>query len=98
MKFNLVHLIVCFIAFWCCNLLLYAQNDPEPPEPPEGEPAPLFDDFQQMTKKNEDKILKNIPPEIKEDLLKVKKIDEDEYYNILSESPHFYFALQSSLC
>jgi hypothetical protein len=56
----------------------------------------VFEEFQDMAKKNEDKILKTIPTDVKEDLLKVKKIDEDKYYDILSEAPHFFFDLDNA--
>ena len=72
----------------------YAQT--EPPQPPEPELAPIFEEYHNLAKKNEDKILKTIPAEIKEDLLKVKKIDEDKYYDILSDAPHYFFDLDNA--
>lgn len=92
MKFYSIILPFSIILF-AAGSLIYSQNEPETPK---GELAPLFEDFQQVTKKNEDKILKKLPSEIKEDLLKVKKIDEDEYYDILSDAPHFYFDLEGA--
>lgn len=93
MKTNTIVLFFAFILITSSGLL-YSQT--EPPSPPSGELAPMFEDFQEMAKANEVKILKNIPADVKEDLLKVKKIDEDEYYNILSEAPHFYFDFEEA--
>jgi hypothetical protein len=82
-----------FVVIYAASII-YPQT--EPPRPPTGELAPVFEEFHEMAKKNEDKILKTIPADIKEDLLKVKKIDEDEYYDILSEAPHFFFDLENA--
>ena len=72
----------------------YAQ--PDPPKLPKSELAPVFEEFHQMAKENEDKILKTIPVDVKEDLLKVKGIDEDKYYDILSQAPRFFFDLENA--
>lgn len=93
MKSSLMILLSTMLAVPLMSII-YAQ--PEPPEFPKGELAPVFEEFQEMTKKNEDKILKTIPTEIKQDLLMVKKIDEDKYYDILSEAPHFFFDLENA--
>jgi hypothetical protein len=58
--------------------------------------VPVFEEFRQMARENEDKILRTIPADIKEDLIKVKEIDKDKYYDILSGSPHFYFDLDNA--
>jgi len=74
----------------------YPQTEPNPPLLPKGELAPVFEEYQQFTKENEDKILKTLPSDVKEDLLEVKKIDKDKYYKILSEAPHFFFDLENA--
>lgn len=91
---NAKSLFVIFFATLLSATFLYSQT--EPPKPPKGELAPVFEEYHEMAKKNEDKILKTIPSDIKEDLLRVKKIDEDKYYDILSEAPHFFFDLENA--
>jgi hypothetical protein len=77
-------------------LMVITHAQPDPPKLPESGLAPIFEEFHEMAKENEDKILKTIPNEVKEDLLRVKKIDENKYYGILSEAPRFYFDLESA--
>ena len=93
MNLGLFFPLSIIILFLTVNLN-YAQ--PDPPEPPKGELSPVFEEFHQMAKENEDKILKKIPIDVKEDMLKVKKIDEDKYYDILSQAPRFYFDLENA--
>ena len=82
------------LILFSVSILLFSQkvlhSQTELPKPPKGELAPVYEDFQDLTKKNEEKILKSLPSGIKEDLLKVKSFNEEEYYNLLSESPDFY--------
>ena len=90
MKIKLMLLLFTIVLFAPVRLL-YPQNEPLPPKPPALELDPVYEEFQDMAKKNEDKILKTLPSNVKEDLLKVKAIDEEEYYELLSESPNMYF-------
>jgi hypothetical protein len=88
-----------FVSLSMAALFISAANiysQPDPPTPPGGEPVPVFEEFRQMARENEDKILRTIPADIKEDLIKVKEIDKDKYYDILSGSPHFYFDLDNA--
>ena len=95
MKFeSLISIIPLVLLF--AGQILYPQTEPKPPLLPKGELAPVFEEYQQIAKENEDKILKTLPSDVKEDLLKVKKIDEDKYYDILSEAPHFFFDLENA--
>jgi len=93
MKCRLMVLLSTMLALPLISII-YAQ--PETPGFPDDVLAPVFEEFQEMTKKNEDKILKTIPTEIKQDLLMVRKIDEDKYFDILSEAPHFFFDLENA--
>jgi hypothetical protein len=87
MSFKLLFLLPASILLFSPKAL-FSQT--EPPKLPKGELAPIYEDFQDLTKKNEEKILKSLPSGIKEDLLKVKSFNEKEYYNLLSESPDYY--------
>jgi len=88
MSFKLLILLSTSILLFSPKAL---HSQTEPPKPPKGELAPIHEDFQDLTKKNEEKILKSLPSGIKEDLLKVKGFNEEEYYDLLSESHNFYF-------
>lgn len=87
-KFILLPLILVLLI---PSKSILPQNEPKPPEPPELEVEPVFEEFQELAKKNEDKILKALPSDVKEDLLKVKALDEEEYYDLLSESSNMWF-------
>ena len=95
MKFKSIISIIPLVLLFS-GKLLYSQTEPKPPLLPRGELAPVFEEYQQIAIENEDKILKTLPGDVKEDLLKVKKIDEDKYYDILSEAPHFFFDLENA--
>lgn len=80
--------IFTLIAVFFTIGLTPLRGQTDPPTLPEPPLSPEYWDF---TKANEDKILKTLPQEAKTDLLKVKDIDEEEYYDILSDAPHYYF-------
>jgi hypothetical protein len=85
MKSKIISLLFLTLFFFGNNSL-WGQTDPlGAPEPP------LFPEYWDLTKKNEDKILKTLPQDIREDLLRVKNIDEEKYFDILSSAPHLYF-------
>jgi hypothetical protein len=90
MKNKLIFLLFTVIILASVKII-YPQNEPKPPEPPKEEPLPVYWELQQITEENEKKILNALQPEVKEDLLKVKSIDKDNYYKLLSESPNLYF-------
>ena len=80
-------LLYILLTFASANII-YPQDDPKLQKekfPPE------YWKSQQLTGENEEKILNALQPKVKEDLLKVKSIDKDKYYELLSESPNLYF-------
>jgi len=87
MKNKLSYLLFTLVILVSVKIV-YPQNEPRRPE---EELAPVYWASQQITEENEEKILKALQPKVKEDLLKVKSIDKDKYYELLSESPHLYF-------
>lgn len=90
MKNKLIFLLFTVVILASVKII-YPQNEPKPPEPPKEELLPVYWELQQITEENEKKILNALQPEVKEDLLKVKIIDKDKYYKLLSESPNLYF-------
>jgi len=87
MKNEIMFMLYMVIIFASAKII-YPQDDPKLQT--EGLP-PAYWKSQQLTEENEGKILNSLQPKIKEDLLKVKSIDKDKYYELLSGSPNLYF-------
>jgi hypothetical protein len=84
MKHKIVYQIALSM-FFAFSLNAYGQD--VLPVPPEA-PVILSTYGQDISKEDEAKILAKLPADVKEDLLKVKELDEEEYRNLLFSASH----------
>ena len=84
MKHKIVYQIA-LCMFFAFSLNAYGQD--VLPVPPEA-PVILSTYGQDISKEDEVKILAKLPADVKEDLLKVKELDEEEYRNLLFSASH----------
>lgn len=89
LKMNNKLMFMLYIVIIFASTKIICPQD-EPKLQKEGLP-PAYWKSQQLTEENEGKILNALQPKVKEDLLKVKSINKDKYYELLSGSPNLYF-------
>ncbi|MBI1933637.1 MAG: hypothetical protein HYS24_13990 [Ignavibacteriales bacterium] len=76
-----------FAAVFFISVNLSAQEKPIAPVPPEAATFDFdFQDFNNLSDKEEQEILKNVKEEIKRELKQIKNVNKNRYYDLLRES------------
>jgi hypothetical protein len=82
--------ILFAVIFMLIPLYIAAQEKPAPVEPPEppDETFEVYSPFHQISEKEEERLLQELNQELRENLKELKKINKEEYIELLRESQY----------